>query len=517
LNVNFFKKEIIKMKKFTIFMFLILLFLTSIPAVSAYTSVSASASPTSGYAPLNVNFTVTNPESLISFKWNFGDGTNSTIHNISHVYTQPGTYSANAPVVYDMGKGITGGYSISCPITVYPTADFSASPTSGNAPLTVEFKDISTGSPISWTWNFGDGVSSYEQNPVHIYPEAGDYTVILAVRYTSGIEIKSRYIVVNTPIPLVASFSAAPISGNSPLPVTFKDTSTGSPTSWLWDFGDGTTSTKQDLTHIYFVSGNYIVNLTVTNAKGTDSKLATINVQKATPTITWSNPADITYGTALSSAQLNAVASVPGTYTYTPAAGTVLNAGTQTLHVDFIPTDTANYNTASMDVTINVINVQKTTPKITWNNPADIAYGTKLSSTQLNAKASISGTFVYTPAAGTKLPAGAQTLKVLFTPKNIAKYNAVTHTVTIKVVTVPQAIFSAFPTSGKAPLPVTFTDKSTGSPTTWTWKFGDGGSLTNKIPYVPVHTYTKKGKYTVSLTVKNVAGSSTKTMSITVK
>jgi PKD repeat protein len=66
-----------------------------------------------------------------------------------------------------------------------------------------------------------------------------------------------------------------------------------------------------------------------------------------------------------------------------------------------------------------------------------------------------------------------------------------------------------YPTSGKAPLPVTFTDTSTGSPSTWTWKFGDGGSLTSKIPYIPAHTYTKKGKYTVSLIVKNAAGSNT--------
>src|SRR5207247_2051260 len=78
-------------------------------------------------------------------------------------------------------------------------------------------------------------------------------------------------------------------------------------------------------------------------------------VSNATPTITWSNPADITYGTALSGTQLNATASVPGTFTYTPAAGTVLAFGAnQNLHVAFVPTDTTNYGNASKDVKINV-------------------------------------------------------------------------------------------------------------------------------------------------------------------
>jgi hypothetical protein len=87
-----------------------------------------------------------------------------------------------------------------------------------------------------------------------------------------------------------------------------------------------------------------------------NSNAATLTVNKATPTITWANPADIMYGTALGVSQLNASASIPGSFVYTPASGAVLSAGNgQTLHVDFTPTDTANYNTASKDVTINVL------------------------------------------------------------------------------------------------------------------------------------------------------------------
>ena len=133
------------------------------------------------------------------------------------------------------------------------------------------------------------------------------------------------------------------------------------------------------------------------------------------PSITWANPADITYGTALSSAQLDATASVPGTFTYTTALGAVLHPGNdQTLSVSFTPTDTTDYTTATATATINV---DKATPSIAWANPADITYGTALSSTQLDATASVPGNFNYTPGAGTLLNAGAgQVLSASFTP-----------------------------------------------------------------------------------------------------
>ena len=112
-------------------------------------------------------------------------------------------------------------------------------------------------------------------------------------------------------------------------------------------------------------------------------------------------PASITYGTALGSAQLDASASVAGTFAYTPAAGTVLHAGdNQTLSVLFTPTDTTDYTTASATTTISV---SQATPTITWTGPASITYGTALGSAQLDASASVAGTFAYTPAAGTVL------------------------------------------------------------------------------------------------------------------
>ena len=161
------------------------------------------------------------------------------------------------------------------------------------------------------------------------------------------------------------------------------------------------------------------------------SKDVQINVSKITPTIAWANPSEIAYGTALGGVQLNATASVPGTFVYTPATGTVLDAGVQTLHVDFSPTDAVNFTPASKDVQINV---GKVTPTITWSNPAKILYGMPLSATQLDATGSVPGTFVYTPAAGTVLNAGVQTLHVDFTPNDAVNFNGATKDVQINVV-----------------------------------------------------------------------------------
>ena len=165
----------------------------------------------------------------------------------------------------------------------------------------------------------------------------------------------------------------------------------------------------------------------------TASSSVSLTVNKATPLITWSNPADITYGTALSGTQLNASASVPGSFVYTPASGTVLSAGTHTLHVDFTPTDTANYTNATADVTINVSETTRATPTITWSNPAAIIYGTALSETQLNANASVPGSFVYNPVSGTILGAGTQTLQTTFTPTDSTNYTTATSSVSLTV------------------------------------------------------------------------------------
>jgi hypothetical protein len=145
--------------------------------------------------------------------------------------------------------------------------------------------------------------------------------------------------------------------------------------------------------------------------------------------VTWNTPTSIVYGTPLGAAQLNATASVPGVFTYTPPAGTVLHAGLQTLTVSFTPTDTALPPT-TRTVTLTVT---QATPVVIWTPPASIVYGTPLSSTQLRARANVEGTFTYDPPAGAVVAVGSQALSATFTPADAVDYTTVTRAVTLDV------------------------------------------------------------------------------------
>ena len=169
---------------------------------------------------------------------------------------------------------------------------------------------------------------------------------------------------------------------------------------------------------------------TVTYATATAG--VTLTVNKATPLLTWPTPAPVTVGATLSASQLNALSSVPGTFVYTPAAGTVLtSAGPQALSVIFTPTDSANYTTATAGVTLTV--TAKLVPTLTWAIPVAITYGTPLTASQLNAATTVPGSFVYAPVAGTVLPAGSQALAVTFTPTDTVTYTTATAGVTLTV------------------------------------------------------------------------------------
>ena len=156
-----------------------------------------------------------------------------------------------------------------------------------------------------------------------------------------------------------------------------------------------------------------------------------LTVAKATPAITWPAPDPIAHGTALSATQLNATASVPGSFAYTPAAGEILAPGVHELAVTFTPTDTLNYTTVRAVVPLTV--TEKSPTLITWPVPSAISYGTALSAIQLNATASVPGTFVYTPSAGHVLAPGKYTLSASFTPSDAEKYATAQAAVVLEV------------------------------------------------------------------------------------
>lgn len=165
---------------------------------------------------------------------------------------------------------------------VFPMANFHANVTSGNAPLSVQFTDLSQ-NVTGRNWNFGDGNYSIEHNPKHTYSAKGNYTVNLTVNDDNGTNSKILEIIVhgvsnNDKILPVANIGSNVTSGYAPLSVLFTDRSQNA-IFWNWNFGDGATSTEQNPVHTYPAEGTYTVNLEVSNANGTASKTVTITVQ----------------------------------------------------------------------------------------------------------------------------------------------------------------------------------------------------------------------------------------------
>lgn len=162
------------------------------PPIAAF-----AGSPTFGCAPLTVNFTDQSSGDIGSWAWNFGDGGTSTLKNPSHVYGSSGTYTVSLTVTGAGGSDVetkTNFISVSSS----PTAAFTASPTSGTAPLTVNFTDQSTGLPTNWSWTFGDGGTATGKNPSHTYTAPGTYTVSLSASNSCGSNslTKTNYITV---------------------------------------------------------------------------------------------------------------------------------------------------------------------------------------------------------------------------------------------------------------------------------------------------------------------------------
>lgn len=232
--------------------------------------------PTTGTGPLSVAFQDKSSGNPNSWRWNFGDTASSTERNPIHGYNSAGKYSVSLTVSNPAGQNTVTKTDFVTVVEPPPVADFVASPTSGEEPLSVAFSDLSIGGPTSWAWSFGDGATSTSQNPTHEYADAGSYTVSLTASNATGVdtETKISYIVVSEPPPPapVADFSASPATGEAPLTVSFSDLSTGHPSTWSWDFGDGATSLTQNPTHQYGAPGAYTASLTVANAGGQDTQ-----------------------------------------------------------------------------------------------------------------------------------------------------------------------------------------------------------------------------------------------------
>ncbi len=489
------------------------------------------ANPTSGTAPLTVQFTDTSTTEWSVWNWDFGDGGTSVIKNPSHVYEAPGTYTVKMTV-----GSLSGYYTVTKDnfITVTQTggivADFTGTPTSGTAPLTVQFTDLSTGGPTMWSWDFGDGETSMLGSPSHTYQQPGTYTVTLtASSQTCGpsTKVKEGYITVTQAGEIVADFTGTPTSGTAPLTVQFTDLSTGGPTMWAWDFGDGETSMLGSPSYTYQAPGTYTVTLTASSQTGgTSTKVKegyiTVTSPGAGPKAAFtvdkrSGPKPLTVKFTDQSSGNPTMWSWAfgdgGTSMETSPSYTYQEAGVYT--VSLTASNTEGSDTKTEPDYISVIGdipppvaMFEATP-LSGSAPLTVQF-TDLS---IGPPTSYAWDFGDGATSAEENPCHTYTAGGVFTVKLTVKNSGGSHTMTREnYISVGGsgivADFTGTPTSGTAPLTVQFTDLSTGGPTMWAWDFGDGGT---SMLGSPSYTYQAPGTYTVTLTASSqTGGTSTK-------
>ena len=400
----------------------------------------------SGSAPLTIAFLDNSQGNIAKWTWDFGDGSTSNERNPVHNYLNPGSYTVTLTVDDFYGNSncqIKTEYVTVAAQDQPPVAKFTSSTTNGVSPLEVSFSDQSTGDTTSWQWDFGDNQTSNEQNPVHLYENPGLYTVTLTASGPGGnnTEIKTDFISITAPAtPPIANFSSSSVSGTAPSIITFLDQSTGDITNYLWSFGDGGSSSLLNPSHSYAENGIYSVTLTVSGPGGSNS-------------ITKTHYITITEPIAPPLARFSALPAI----------------GVAPLNVTF--TDASTGDITSWQ----------------WN------FGDGTTSSAKNP------THVYETA-------GEFDVSLTVEGPGGSNTTIKTHYVIIdEPATPPTAAFSADNVDGMSlPHNVTFNDQSTGDITSWQWNFGDGTTSSAKNP---THVYETTGEFNVSLTVEGPGGS----------
>ncbi|MEA2414997.1 MAG: hypothetical protein QOI58_1654 [Thermoanaerobaculia bacterium] len=449
---------------------------------------------------LTVLFTDASTGSPSSYRWMFGDATESTEKSPAHIYPSAGTYPVTL-IVTNAGGQSSKSQFVTVSLGAAPQAAFDFQAVGKK----VNFVDHSTGNPTSWSWTFGDGGSSTEQNPIHTYAAAGPYTVSLTAKNAAGENTTSKVVTIGGPPQADFDFQDAGLK------VNFVDRSTGTPTSWSWTFGDGGTSTEQNPVHTYSGAGTYTVSLKAANAAGESSTSKPVTVTPGTP------PA-AKFGATVNGNQVNFVdqsTGNPTVWAWTFGDGsqssqqnpvhTYASAGSYTVTLKV--TNAAGSNSASQVVVIAAATPPKADFSVTVNgfsaNFLDRSTGNPTSWSWDFGD----GTGADTRQNPVHTYATPGTYTVVLTASNAGGSNSKSNTVTI---TPPPVANFTFSTSA---LVATFTDTSTGTPASWQWSFGDGAHSTLQNP---VHSYAAAGTYTVTLTVSNGGGSSNAVKQVTV-
>lgn len=398
-------------------------------------------------------------------------------------------------------------------------ANFTATSTSGCAPLVVHFTDISTNQPTQWKWNLGNGTISYLQNPSVTYFNPGQYAVKLVVKNITGSDSITKTQYINVYAQPLVQFTSSKTIGCYPLAVQFTDQSTatgGTINSWQWDFGDGYASALQNPTHTYTSSGNFNVTLRVRNNNNCLSTLSKTqyiqigsgvkaNFSNGNPnncnfpvTINFKNSSTGTspliykwlFGDDTNSSEINPDHTYAdyGNYTVqlivTNATGcTDTITKTNAIVISKIKAYFINADTVCEHQPVLFNNYSTPVPLSTYWTFGDGSYSTQLSPKKIY------------DSAGT------------YQVKLVSNYGTCADSITKTIIVSPQpvaAFIADVTVSCKSPLPINFTNQSLNA-ISYQWSFGDG---TQSTAQNPTHTFDGTGKFSVQLIVTNANGCS---------
>jgi PKD repeat protein len=276
-------------------------FTASLQVITGLPTAAITATPASGAVPLAVSFngsasTAPAGATLTNYAWNFGDGGTATGATASRTYTAPGSYTATLTVTDSFGQ--TDSETVAINVTnSAPTASFTATPTSGNAPLAVAFNGAGSSDPenhtLTYAWDFGDGTTGTGVAPNKTYNAAGTYTVSLVVTDAYGAASTAAtgtITALNANVAPTASFTVTPTTGAIPLAVSVNGSASSDPdgsiASYAWNFGDGSTATGATASYTYTTAGTFTITLTVTDNQGaTASTTRTVGATDGTSAV----------------------------------------------------------------------------------------------------------------------------------------------------------------------------------------------------------------------------------------
>lgn len=489
---------------------------------NAQLNAAFTANVVSGCAPLVVQFTDQSTGNPTSWNWDLGNGTSSNLPTPSTLYLFPGVYTVRLIVSNSTGSDtmLMTNY-----INVIPSPTPAISISDSGAfcpPKSIQFTNLSTAnSPgaAQYYWDFGDGFTSTQVSPNHVYTSTGTFSVTMSITNSAGctrVVSKPNFLQI-FPKP-TAGFSS--INNNScsyPVNVNFTNTSTGA-TSYLWNFGDGGTSTAINPSHNYTTPGSYTVSLVATNASNCRDTMTVpvfVNVGVLNPNFTKSatsvckNTPVIFTNTSTPSGSLATWYFGDGTSaTGNTVSHAYANAGTYTVKM------VADLNGCQDSTTQTITVTQAPTASFTATNPVScsVPFSVPFNNSSTGNPTGYLWIFGDGNTSTATNPTHSYTTYGNFNVTLVAYgANGCNDTITqSQLVVITPGLMGIIPAtdSGCVPKTITFGINWTypvANLTSYTWNFGDGTTLTTSANPV-THTYTVPGTYTVSATALSSGG-----------